>query len=72
MDDSVNELIYFLVWALPETALDLLCNCLVGASPYTRYTLRDTIIPFVRREGSPRTKNDLTRPQVVTAKKDIN
>ena len=55
MDDSVNAYIYFLVWPLPETAMGLLCNCLVGALPYTWYTLRDTIIPLVRREGFPRT-----------------
>ena len=44
MDISVNELIYFLVWPLPETAMGLLCNCLVGALPYT-LLIGDTIIP---------------------------
>ena len=50
--------------------MGVLCNGLVGVLPYTWYTVRDTIIPLVRRKGSPRTKNDLTRPPaVVTAKK---
>ena len=44
VDDSVNELIYFLVWALPETAMGLLSTCLVGALPYTRYVIRPS--PF--------------------------
>ena len=47
MDDSVYRLIHLLVWLLPETAMGLLCNCLVGALPYTWYTLRDTIISLV-------------------------
>ena len=34
-DSSVKELIYFLVWPLPETATGLPRNFLVGASPYT-------------------------------------
>ena len=48
MDDSVNELIYFLMWPLPQTAMGLLCDCFVGALPYTHYQVRDTII---RGEG---------------------
>ena len=48
MDDSVNEVVYFLVWSLPETAMGVLGSILVDALPYTRYTLRDTIIPLVR------------------------
>ena len=40
MDDSVNGSIDFLVRLLPETAMGLLCNCLVGALPYTRYVTR--------------------------------
>ena len=68
MDDSVNELNTVLVWPIPETTImDVLCNFLVVALPCTRYmlylvhttTLRDTISPLVRSEGSPRTKNDL-------------
>ena len=35
MDDSFNEVIKFPVWPLPETAMGVLCNCLVGALPYT-------------------------------------
>ena len=37
MDDSVNELIYFLVRPLPQTAMDLVCNCLAGALQHTQY-----------------------------------
>ena len=33
MDDSFNELIYFPVWPLPETAVGAQGNCLVGALP---------------------------------------
>ena len=28
MDDIVSELIYFLVWPLPETPMGCLCNCI--------------------------------------------
>ena len=42
MDDSVNEVIFFLVWPLPETAMGLLCSCLVAALPYTHYVIRST------------------------------
>ena len=64
-----NELIWFLGWSLPETAVGILCNCPVGALPYTRHTLRDTIIPLVRSQGSPPRTNDTTRPPaMVTAK----
>ena len=38
--DSIYELIYFFVWPLPETAMGALCNCLVGALPYTHYVTR--------------------------------
>ena len=27
-DDSFNELVQFSAWALPETAMGVLCNCL--------------------------------------------
>ena len=65
-----NELICFPVWPLPETAMGLLCNCLMGALPQT---LRDPIIPLVRSKGSPPRTNDLTRPPVAaTAKKRRN
>ena len=49
--------------------MGLLCNCLVGA---LQVTLRDTVIPLVRNEGSPPRTNDLTRPPVATTagKKD--
>ena len=33
-----NALIYFLVWPLPETAMGIPCNCLVGALPYMVHT----------------------------------
>ena len=63
-----KEVVCYLVWPLPETAMGILCNCLVGDLPHTRYTLRDTTIPFVRKSGSPPRTNDLTRPpSVVTA-----
>ena len=69
MDDSVNELIYFLVWPLPETAMGSLCSCLVGVPPYTHYQVRDTTTPLCAK-GSSRTKNYVTRPPgVVTAEK---
>ena len=48
MEDIVNELIFFLVWTLPESGMGILCIRLVGVLPYTRYTLRDGIIPLVR------------------------
>ena len=32
-----DKIICFLVWPLPETATGILCNCLVGAFPYTHY-----------------------------------
>ena len=65
MDDSFNELIYFPVWLLPETAIEVLCNRLVGALPNT-LLVRDTIIPLVRGKGSPPRTNDLTRLPAVT------
>ena len=59
MDDSVNELVHFLMWPLPETAMSLQCICLVGAIPHTH----GAEVRF-----SPH-KNYLTRPPaVVTAK----
>ena len=62
-----NELICFPVWPLPETAMGLVCNCLMGALPQT---LRDPIIPLVRSKGSPPRTYDPTRPPVAaTAKK---
>ena len=66
-----NELTCFLVWPLPETVMEILCNCLVGALRYIRYTLRDTIIPVVRSEGSlGALTTDVTRPPAMaTAKK---
>ena len=44
IDDTVNKLTYFLVWPLPETAMSLLCNCLVGVLPCTHYVIRSS--PF--------------------------
>ena len=56
MDDKAsNELIFFLVWPLPETAMGMLLrNRLVGALgalPCKHYVVR--FIPLVRSEGSP-------------------
>ena len=48
VDDSVEfDDFSFLVKPLPETAMVVLCNCLVGALPYT-ITLGDTIIAVVQ------------------------
>ena len=66
MDDSVNELVYFSVWPLPETFLGgtTVCNCLLGASPDTT---RDTIISLARTKGcSPRTTDLCAQPLAVT------
>ena len=47
--------------------MGLPCNCLIGALPKT---LRDPIIPLMRRKGFPPRTYDLTRPAVAaTAKK---
>ena len=55
------------IWSLPETAIGLLCNCLMSA---LSHTLHDPIILLVRSKGSPPRTNDLTRPPVAaTAKK---
>ena len=57
---SVTELIRFLVWPLPKTAMGLLCNCLVGAlhltyhTSYTHYAIR-------RGEGVLRLQQHLNR-----------
>ena len=32
-DDGFNELVQFPMWLLPETAMGVLCNCLLGALP---------------------------------------
>ena len=51
MDDSVElTVFFFLVWPLPETAMGLLCNRLVGALRYNgiHCLVRDTIILLVR------------------------
>ena len=56
MDISFNELNYFSVWPIPETAMGVLHNCIVGASPQT---IRDAIIAFVRSKCSPPHTNDL-------------
>ena len=70
MDGSVEGIIFFPpVWPPPETAMDVPCNSLVGALPYT---LRDLIIPFVWSQGSLPRINDVTRPPaVVTAKQHL-
>ena len=40
MDDSANELLCFLVWPFQRQQWVLLCNCLVGALPYSHYVMR--------------------------------
>ena len=52
--DSVNELICFLVWPLPETAMGLLRDCLVGALPCTHYVIR--LFPWCGVEVLPAQK----------------
>ena len=65
MFNSVDELNYFLVWPLPETAVGSLCNYLAGL-PYTFYVVRSS--PLCGVWFSPH-KNDQTRPPaMVTAK----
>ena len=46
--DNVNELPYFLVWPLPETAMATLCNSLVGALPHTHYVIRSSLLCGVK------------------------
>ena len=64
-----NELICFPVWTLPETAMELLCNYLMGAVPRTP---RDPIIPFVRSKCSPLQTKDLTRPPVAATATSVS
>ena len=35
-----KKMFCFMVWPLPETAMGILCNCLVGALPDKRYEIR--------------------------------
>ena len=63
MNDSVNELNYFLVWPLPETAIGVLRNCLVGALPSTHDVIRPS--PLCGVNILPATRP----PAVVTVKK---
>ena len=63
-----KELIYFLVWPLPEIATGILCNCLVGALPWTgiQYVIPSFPLRGVMVLHSAR--KDLTRPPaMVTA-----
>ena len=70
MDDSVNELMHLQVGPLPETAMGLLCICLVGALPNTHYVMRSPPLYGVKLLPPHRTKNDQTRPPaVVTTRK---
>ena len=41
MTDS-DELICFLVWTIPETAMGILYNCFVGALPHTHYGVQSS------------------------------
>ena len=70
MDDKAsNELIFFLVWPLPETAMGMLLrNRLVGALgalPCKHYVVR--FIPLVRSEGSPHKRSNSTASPPVGA-----
>ena len=48
MDDSANELLCFLVWPFQRQQWVLLCNCLVGALPYSHYVIRSLPLCGVR------------------------
>ena len=58
MGDSFNELVYFPVWPLPQTVLEVRCDCLMGVLPYKNTVVRNTIIRPVRSEGFPLRAND--------------
>ena len=50
MDDSTNEL-YFILWgdhSRDSKERMLLCNCLVGALPYSQYVMRSSPLCGVR------------------------
>ena len=65
-----NELFCVMVWPLPETAMGILCTCLVGALQYTsKYKLRNTTIPLAGTQGSPPRTNDPTRPPAMATAK---
>ena len=61
-----NDLIRFPVWPFPETAMGLLCICLMCALPQT---LLAPTIPLVRSKGCLPRANDLTRPPVAAIAK---
>ena len=63
-----NELIFLLVWPLPETAMGLLGNCLVGALPCEHNVIRLFSLCGVLVKVLPRTYN-LTRPPVTAIAK---
>ena len=48
MDGSAYELLCFLVWPLRRQQWVLLCNCLVGALPYSHYAERSFPLSGVR------------------------
>ena len=48
IDDSADELLCFLVWLLQRQQWVLLCNCLVGALPYSHYVMRSLPLCGVR------------------------
>ena len=48
MDGSANELLRFLVWSLQGQQWVSLCNCLVGALPYSHYVMRSFPLCAVR------------------------
>ena len=62
MDDSVQS-ICFPVWPLSETAVALLCKCLMAVLPYA---LRDSIIPLVRGEDIEDKEIDIVRKRFIT------
>ena len=48
MDDSANELLCFLVWPLQRQQWTLLCNCLLGALPFSHYAMQSFPLCGVR------------------------
>ena len=48
VDDSANELLCFLVWPLQRRQWVLICNCLMGALPYSHYVKRSFPVCGVR------------------------
>ena len=71
MDDSANELLCFFLWPLQRQQWVLLCNCLVGALPYSHYVMRSFPLCGVRvLHPAQISSNSITI--IVTAKRKTN